>query len=520
LLPRLAGESPTLEGITVLRPQQIFAGRYRVIRHLADGGMGAVYEAEHTATEARVALKLLWPHIVQLASARERFELEARIAARVNDDHIVKMLDAGFDPDTRAPFLVMELLNGRTLAALVEAEGRLSATTTIALMGQVAEGLDAAHGYRTAAGEPHPIVHRDLKPENLFVTYRSDGVPWLKILDFGIAKVLSDATAVSREVRGTPLYMAYEQAAGEPVSPQTDVWAFGLITYFLLTGRRYWPAANRENASLPALFAEILSLPLQAPSERLRQDGIPLELPRAFDPWLLRCLHRDPTQRFASAGQARVALERALAGAEPTRRPDAELLQPPRHARQGAAVTTPARMATATYSAAPAGALLGASQSLPPVASERPRVAPRWNHRPPALAGLAALTIFGVAVLFAWAWQATDSGPPLGEAPQAAVAEPPEPGLPPAPPPAQPAQRPASTPPPSVRVTPVDTVTLSLQQEPAPHDLAKKPPPAKVSAPPPLDGPARTAPKRPAPPCQFDPYTGRCIAQAPQGPRD
>jgi len=505
----------------VLRPQQIFAGRYRVIRHLADGGMGAVYEAEHTATEARVALKLLWPHVVQLASARERFELEARIAARVNDDHIVKVLDAGFDPDGRAPFLVMELLNGRTLAALIEVEGRLSATTTIALMGQVAEGLDAAHGYRTADGQPHPIVHRDLKPENLFLTQRSDGAPWVKILDFGIAKVLSDATAVSREVRGTPLYMAYEQAAGEPVSPQTDVWAFGLITYFLLTGRRYWPAANRENASLPALFAEILSRPLQAPSERLRQDGIPLEIPRAFDPWLLRCLDRDPTRRFASAGQARAALERALGGAEPVRRPDAELLQPPRHARQGGVVSAPAPMAPTIHSPPPAGTLLGASQSLPPVASERPRAASRWSRRPPALAGLAVLTVLGIAGLFAWAWQATDPGPPLGEAPHAAVAEPPAPRLPPEPPlPARPVQPAATTPPPSVRVSPIDTVTLSLQQQPAPHEPAEEPRSPKVSAPAPPEKPARTVPKRSEPPCKFDPYTGRCVPQAPQGQPD
>jgi eukaryotic-like serine/threonine-protein kinase len=191
----------------LLQPQQLFAGRYRVIRHLADGGMGAVYEAEHTATEARVALKLLWPHVVQVASARQRFELEARIAARVNDEHIVKVLDAGLDPESRAPFLVMELLAGRTLGALVQAEGPQPIATVLELMAQVASGLDAAHGYRGTDGTPHPIIHRDLKPENLFVTRLANGTLHIKILDFGIAKVLGDTTGVSQEVRGTPLYI-------------------------------------------------------------------------------------------------------------------------------------------------------------------------------------------------------------------------------------------------------------------------------------------------------------------------
>ena len=288
----------------MLQAQQLFAGRYRIIRHVADGGMGAVYEAEHTATEARVALKLLWPHIVQLASARERFELEARIAARVNDEHIVKVLDAGFDVESRAPFLVMELLRGHTLGALINAKGPLSVDATLEILGQVAAGLDAAHGYRNASGAAHPIVHRDLKPENLFLTERADGSYGVKILDFGIAKVLGDATGVSQEVRGTPLYMAYEQAAGEAVSPQTDIWALGLIAYFCLTARRYWPAASRPDASMPALFAEILSLPLLAPSERLRSERASLEFPPAFDAWFLRCLDRKPAQRFSSAGRA------------------------------------------------------------------------------------------------------------------------------------------------------------------------------------------------------------------------
>jgi eukaryotic-like serine/threonine-protein kinase len=502
----------------VLQPLQIFAARYRVIRHLADGGMGAVYEAEHTATEARVALKLLWPHVVQIASARERFELEARISARINDEHIVKVLDAGFDPETRAPYLVMELLRGRTLGALVSAEGPLPPALALAVMRQVAAGLDAAHGYRTADGVPTPIVHRDLKPENLFLTQRADGSPWVKILDFGIAKVLGDATAVSREIRGTPLYMAFEQAAGEPVTPQTDVWAFGLISYYLLTGRRYWPAANRPEGGLPALFAEILNLPLPVPSERMRQDGVPLVLSSTFDAWLLRCLDRDARQRFASAGEAWVALERALgAGAGRAAEPRAAA-----HARVRADAIP---LVTATYVPAAVVDRRGMSQSLPPVESERLRSTSVWNRKSQVLYGL-GLGFLGVSGLGLWLL-AQDEDPLVEGIPAAAPTAPATPApvtavvpLEPLPAPRAAAPEPPPPNPPQVGVRPVrddETARRPLVPEPTPP---APPPPARepsaatpAAVVPPESRTVRESPKpaKASEPCKFDPYTGRCV---------
>src|SRR5688500_5274471 len=258
-LGRLTSEACLLE------PGQIFASRYRVIRRIAEGGMGAIFEAEHTATERRVALKLLFPHIMSVASARAKFELEAKVSARVNSPFIVEVLDAGFDEATQSPYLVMELLNGATLAAYVRDKGRLDFDHALPLLQQVAHGLDAAHGYKEANGSTKPIVHRDLKPENLFVTRQHDGTSRVKILDFGIAKVLGDTGNVSQEVRGTPLYMAFEQVTAGPLSPQTDVWALGLITYYVLTGRRYWRSAEQPGAGVQSLFAEILTLPMEAP---------------------------------------------------------------------------------------------------------------------------------------------------------------------------------------------------------------------------------------------------------------
>jgi serine/threonine protein kinase len=295
----------------LLEPGQTFAHRYRVHRRIAEGGMGAIFEAEHTATERRVALKLLFPHIMSVASARKKFELEAKISARVNSHNIVEVLDAGFDDATQSPYLVMELLDGQTLAQYVRDQGPLGIEHALPLLEQIAAGLDAAHNYREANGTPKPIVHRDLKPENLFMA-RERGSFVIKILDFGIAKVLGETGNVSQEVRGTPLYMAFEQVTAGPLSPQTDVWAFGLIAYYMFTGSHYWRSASEPSANVQSLFAEILSLPLEAPSVRLRQQHLSIPLPAAFDPWLLECIQREPARRFASVGAAVVALARAF----------------------------------------------------------------------------------------------------------------------------------------------------------------------------------------------------------------
>lgn len=287
---------------------QIFAGRYRIERFLAEGGFGAVYVAEQLATEARVAVKVLWPHVLQAKDAVEKFEQEARIAGRVNSEHIVRVVDAGFDEATQMPFLVMELLIGEDLGRLVETHGPLPPDLVVEYLRQTASALDRAHGYKDRDGVARPIVHRDLKPENLFVARRDNGETVIKVLDFGIAKVLGATSNVSQEVKGTPLYMAFEQAGVGAITPRTDVWALGLIAFFLLTGQSYWRAAHNAEASLTQLFGEVLSLPLDPPSQRLAALGLPCSLPPAFDTWFFGCVNRDPNLRFASAGAAIAAL--------------------------------------------------------------------------------------------------------------------------------------------------------------------------------------------------------------------
>jgi hypothetical protein len=295
----------------LLTTGQTFAGRYRIERFLAQGGFGAVYVAEQLGTDLRVALKVLFPRLSNDPGTIDKFQLEARIAGRVRSEHIVQVFDAGFDDATGMPFLVMELLEGQDLEARVQTRGPLEPKLVARLMRQIASALDKAHGYVDREGAHRPIVHRDLKPANLFLTKREDGEPTIKVLDFGIAKVLGDSQHLSHELKGTPAFMAYEQIAAEPVGPNTDVWALGLIGFFLLTGKYYWKAAHRAQFELPQLFAEILSLPLVPPSERASEIGISQDL-RCIDAWFARCVTRDRSLRFGSAGECATALASAL----------------------------------------------------------------------------------------------------------------------------------------------------------------------------------------------------------------
>jgi serine/threonine protein kinase len=298
-----------LERRDILVAGALIGERYRIVAPLARGGFGAVYVAEQLTTERRVALKVLWPFHDDMPV--DRILAEARVASGIRSDHIVQVLDGGIDPASSAVFVVMELLVGRTLAALVEERGALPAAEVAEYIRQIAAGLDKVHGHVNREGQPSPIVHRDLKPANVFVTERDDGSALVKLLDFGTAKVLSRMTHHSREVRGTPQYMAYEQASGDAVSPATDIWALGLVAFFLLTARSYWRSAS-EDGSDAQLFAELLTLPLAPPTERVQQLGLRVQLPPAFDAWFERTVVRDPQARFPSAGVAARELTQAL----------------------------------------------------------------------------------------------------------------------------------------------------------------------------------------------------------------
>jgi serine/threonine protein kinase len=257
--------------------------------------MGAVYEVEHLHTGQHLALKILTAHP---GASVERFKREARAASHIKSDHIVRVTDADVAPELGgASFMVMDLLEGADLERTT-GDAPAPLTDVVEWLRQTSRGLAKAHD----AG----IVHRDLKPENLFLTQREDGSPLVKILDFGIAKLLSaDASALtgSDTLLGTPSYMAPEQtdSSGPPITLQADLYAMGLIAFKLLMGRTYW-----RSGSLAQLMAQILAEPMPPASQRGSTFG------PAFDAWFERACHRNPAKRFASAVEQVEALAAAL----------------------------------------------------------------------------------------------------------------------------------------------------------------------------------------------------------------
>jgi serine/threonine-protein kinase len=292
-----------------LREGTVFAGRYRVMRRIATGGMGSVYEVVHLETERRRALKVMHPHILGSEDLRERFKREAKVAAHIESEFIVDVFDAGIDEPTQMPFLVMELLRGEEIGKRLKRMGRLPPVEVVTYLHQTALALDRTH--------QASIVHRDLKPENLFLTDREDGPPRIKVLDFGIAKIVAEsATAGATQSLGTPLYMAPEQFNPRlGLSGATDVYALGMVAYTLLVGSAYWATESRGNVF--ALAAVAVHGPREPASFRAAARGV--SFPPAFDAWFARVTHVDPAQRFATATEAVRALADALGVPSPGR---------------------------------------------------------------------------------------------------------------------------------------------------------------------------------------------------------
>src|SRR5262249_29408438 len=200
----------------------VLAGKYRVERVLGRGGMGVVVQAMHVQLEQRVAIKFLLPQTVSNPDAVTRFAREARAASKIQGEHVARVLDVG-TLESGAPFMVMEYLEGQDLSQLLESRGLLHVDEAIDYILQACEALAEAH----AAG----IVHRDLKPANMYLTKRADGSPIVKVLDFGISKVIakdsSDASMTrTSALMGSPVYMSPEQMkATRNVDARADIWA-------------------------------------------------------------------------------------------------------------------------------------------------------------------------------------------------------------------------------------------------------------------------------------------------------
>ena len=280
----------------LLSPGDVVDGRYRIEAFLGGGGMASVYRATHVVLEQRVAIKVICPLIRQVPGMAQRFMREARAATHLKSAHVARVTDVGTMADG-APFMVMEYLEGHDLDTLVESEAETPVEDAVDYVLQVCEALGEVHG--------RGIVHRDLKPANLFLTNGADGSPCVKVIDFGISRSDSplsakDAIALTQPetVMGSPRYMSPEQMeSATKADVRSDIYGLGAVLYELLTKR-----APHEGDTFLDIYASATLGPPPAPS------SLRVEVPRALDEVVLRCLELEPEQRFPDAAELAFAL--------------------------------------------------------------------------------------------------------------------------------------------------------------------------------------------------------------------
>ena len=281
----------------LLAPGDVIDGRYRILSFVAGGGMASVYRATHVVLEQVVAIKVISPLVHAIPGMARRFLREAKAATRMKGAHVAHVSDVGTMPDG-APYIVMEYLDGSDLEAILESGDEIAVEDAVDYVLQACEALAEVHGLG--------IVHRDLKPANLVLTRGPDGLPFIKLIDFGISQ--TSAPLSTRElasvtqpdvVMGSPRYMAPEQMESvKKADARSDIYGIGAVLYELLTQR-----APNEGDTLNAMYvAATLGAPA-APST-FRSD-----VPRALDEVVLRCLRSDPSERYIDAA----SLARALA---------------------------------------------------------------------------------------------------------------------------------------------------------------------------------------------------------------
>lgn len=274
--------------------------RYRVEALLGKGGMGVVYRCTHVIIGKKVAMKVLRADLARDSDLTERFLNEAKAAGAIGNPHIIDISDFGRFPDG-ATYFVMEYLVGATLSQAIESGGRLPLDRILSIASQLAEGLAAAH----AAG----IVHRDLKPDNIYLVEHAGQPDFVKILDFGIAKVSTagrDRLTRAGAVFGTPHYMSPEQAAGSPVDARGDIYSLGVILYEMINGQPPFDADN---------FMSVLSQHMyKAPPPIRWLNSEPSRVSTELEGLVLRCLAKRPEERYPSMQVLREELDRLRRG--------------------------------------------------------------------------------------------------------------------------------------------------------------------------------------------------------------
>lgn len=268
----------------------VFAGKYEIESVLGRGGMSVVYKARHVFMNRDVAVKVLHTHLMKDNTAVERFKQEAQAASSLDNPNIITVHDFGLSPDGQA-FLVMECFNGPTLDKVVETQGRISPARALKIMRQICRGLHHAHS--------RGVIHRDLKPSNVCVAPAESGEDIVKIVDFGIAKLLHQAgkqrpqhLTRTGQIFGSPLFMSPEQCQAKTLDARSDLYSLGCLMYECLTG-------------LPPLMGETafdtMTMHVSEKPKALRQVAPDIEVPPELETPVMQCLEKDPDNRPASA---------------------------------------------------------------------------------------------------------------------------------------------------------------------------------------------------------------------------
>ena len=271
----------------------VLGGRYEIVRLLGQGGMGSVYEVRHTGTRKRMALKVITADVTQHPGLVARFEVEARASGAIESQHIAQVFDVGSDEHLKVPYMAMEFLVGEDLEALLQRLGPLPPDLALRVITQACAGLERAH--------ENDVIHRDIKPANIYVTRRDGDEIVIKLLDFGIAKIMQDeekdGPGLTRTgaLIGSPLYMSPEQARGRRggIDQRTDVWSLGTVLYQILCGR----TPHHDQEAMGDLIIAICSD--EAVSVQKFAPWIPPEIDRIIQ----RALQIDVEKRYQSAGE-------------------------------------------------------------------------------------------------------------------------------------------------------------------------------------------------------------------------
>ncbi len=289
------GDTPARAGDAL--DGMILDGKYQLLECVGEGAMGWVYRGQHLRLQSQVAVKLMKTVDDEDGTRAARFQREARSASRLHHPHVLMIHDFG-RTDAGLLYIVSEFLEGRPLSALVEADAPIPLGQAVNLFNQVLAAMDEAHSQR--------VIHRDLKPDNIMLTPLRTREDFVKVLDFGIARVAGTGDArltAQGEISGTPAYMAPEVIRGEEATPRSDIYALGLILYELLTGR---PPFQTD------AVMEMLALQLQERPPTLAQAAPEREIPAGLELVVARCLDKDPVRRFGSVAALREALFSSL----------------------------------------------------------------------------------------------------------------------------------------------------------------------------------------------------------------